>query len=138
MRHLLPIENFHQLASQARRRKLVLVVMVSRKDCPYCHRLRREVMEPMIKGGDFAGEILLGELFIDEGETVVDFHGRRVDAADLAHGYGVSLTPTVLFLAPDGRELAEKMVGITVMEMYFHYLSEAIDEAVKKLRSGAS
>ncbi len=127
-------DDLHQAARRARREGRVLVVLVSQEHCPYCHLIKEEILLPMIKGRDFADEILLGELFIDEGETVVDFRGRRVDAADFAHGYGVFVTPTLLFLDPDGRELVEKMVGINTVEMYFYYLSEAIREAVAKLR----
>ncbi len=124
------------VARRARKARRVLVVLVSQSDCPYCHLLKEEVLLPMVKGGDFADEILLGELFIDEGETVVDFRGRRRPAADFAHDYEVYVTPTLLFLDADGRELADKMVGVNTVEMYFYYLSEAIREAVARLRGG--
>jgi len=131
-------DDFRKAAAVARRERRVLVVLVSQYDCPYCHRIKEEIIFPMVKAGDFAGEILLGELYIDEGETVVDFSGRRVSAADFVHRYDVYVTPTLLFLDAGGHELAEKMVGINTMEMYFYYLSEAIREAVAKLRGTPS
>ena len=138
MTDLRRFDDFRKAGATARRERRVLVVLVSQYDCPYCHRIKEEIIFPMIKAKDFAGEILLGELYIDEGEMVVDFSGRRVSAADFVHGYGVYVTPTLLFLDADGRELAEKMVGINTMEMYFYYLSEAIREAVAKLRGTPS
>ena len=136
------IPRFHDLArlgERARREGRLIVVMVARSDCPYCRLLEREVFRPMIKGRDFADEILLGELFIDPGETLVDFGGRRLSAEKyIGQRYGVRLTPTVLFLAPDGRELAKRMVGVNTLEMYFYYLSETIREALVRLRREAS
>ena len=55
-------------------------------------------------------------------------------AAGFARRYGVFVTPTLLFLGPDGEELAEQMVGINTVEMYFHYVSESIQEGLKRLR----
>ncbi len=136
------IPRFHDLArlgERARREGRLIVVMVARSDCPYCRLLEREVFRPMIKGRDFADEILLGELFIDPGEALVDFEGRRSSAEKyIEQRYGVRFTPTVLFLAPDGRELAKRMVGVNTLEMYFYYLSEAIREALARLRREVS
>jgi len=87
----------------------------------------------MILGGDFKDQILIRELFIDAGETVVDFRGRKRTAADFMHDYQVSFTPTLLFLGMDGRELEKKMTGINTVEMYWYYLSESIQAAIRKL-----
>jgi thioredoxin-related protein len=133
------LQRFHDLsgvAARARREGRVIVLLVSQKECPYCHKLKEEVLQPMVKAGDFADKILLGEIFMDAGEKVVDFDGREVAARDFAHRHGVYVTPTLLFLSPDGKPLAEKMVGITTIDMYFYYLSEAIESAVARLRAG--
>ncbi len=135
------IPRFHDLArlgERARHEGRLIVMMVARSDCPYCRLLEREVFRPMIKGRDFADQILLGELFIDPGETLVDFQGRRKAAEKFAkERYGVTLTPTVLFLGPDGRELAKRMVGVNTLEMYFYYLSETIRQALARLGRAA-
>ncbi len=131
-------DDFRALAARARRERRVLVVLISQRECAYCHKIKEEVLHPMVKAGDFANEILLGEVLIDAGETVADFSGRRVSAAHFAHRYGVYVTPTLLFLDPDGHQLVKKMVGINTLEMYFYYLSEAVREAVAKLRGRRS
>lgn len=131
-------DDFQALGRRAREKERLLVVLVSQHHCPYCELIKAEIIRPMIKGRDFYDQILLGELFIDEGEEVVDFQGRRRSAADFAHGYGVKVTPTLLFLGPDGRELVKKMVGINTVEMYFYYLSEAIRQGVARLRRRAA
>lgn len=128
------IEDFRQAGERARREGRLLVVLVSQHHCPYCEKIKAEIIRPMIRARDFADSILLGEIFIDEGERLVDFQGKRVPAADFAHGYGVFVTPTLLFLGPDGREAAKQMVGINTVEMYFYYVSESIREGLQRLK----
>lgn len=130
--------DFHRLARDARLEGRLLVVLVSQVDCPYCELIKREIIHPMIKGRDFEGEILLGEIMIDDWEWLVDFDGNRVAAADFAHAYGVVVTPTLLFLDANGRELAKQMVGINTVEMYFYYVSESIKKALARLRAQPS
>ena len=122
------------LARLARDQKRVILLLVSQEDCPYCHLIKEEIVCPMILGGDFKDDILIRELFIDEGERIVDFQGMEREAADFAHGYGVYVTPTLLFLASDGKELENRMTGINTVEMYWYYLSEAIGAAIHKLK----
>lgn len=130
--------DFHDLSRRARREGRLLVVLVSQVDCPYCELIKSEIIRPMIKGRDFEDEILLGEIMIDDGEWLVDFDGEKVAAADFAHAYGVFVTPTLLFLDAGGKELVKQMVGINTVEMYFHYVSESIKEALARLRGRAS
>lgn len=130
--------DFHRLGQRARREGRLLVVLVSQVDCPYCELIKSEIIRPMIKGRDFADEILLGEIMIDDGEWLVDFDGEKVVAADFAHAYGVFVTPTLLFLDPGGHEMVKQMVGINTVEMYFHYLSESIEKALANLGKKAS
>ena len=44
------------------------------------------------------------------------------------------MTPTLLFVDSQGRELAERMVGVTTLEFYGGYLDQAIDASSDKLR----
>jgi thioredoxin-related protein len=128
------IEDFSRAGERARKEGRLLVVLVSQHHCPYCEKIKAEIIRPMLKARDFGDSILLGEILIDQGERLVDFQGRQVPAADFAHRYGVFVTPTLLFLGPDGRELAKQMVGINTVEMYFYYVSESIREGLRRLR----
>ncbi|WP_456416133.1 thioredoxin family protein [Thiolapillus sp.] len=132
------IHDFPATARLAKRERRVIMLLVSQEDCPYCHLIKEDVIRPMILGGDFKDEILIRELFINEGETIVDFQGMEREAADFAHGYGVFVTPTLLFLGADGNELVQKMVGINTVEMYWYYLSESIRGAIDELKRKAA
>ncbi|BAO44795.1 conserved hypothetical protein [Thiolapillus brandeum] len=130
---ILRTHDFQRLAETARREQRLIMLLVSQVDCPYCHLIKEEVIRPMILGGDFREQILIREILMDEGERLVDFQGQETEAADFAHGYGVFVTPTLLFLGADGRELAKKMTGVNTIEMYYYYVDQSIREALKKL-----
>ncbi len=127
------IYDFSTAARLASREQRVIMLLVSQEDCPYCHLIKEDVIRPMILGGDFKDDILIRELFIDEGETIVDFQGMEREAADFAYGYDVYVTPTLLFLEAGGHELVKKMVGINTVEMYWYYLSESLRGAIDRL-----
>ena len=89
----------------------------------------------MILSGDYADRIIMREIFIDLGTDLRSFSGEIADSAFFAHEYGVYLTPTLLFLGPDGEELSKRIVGINTPEMFSFYVDAAIDDAVKKLHT---
>ncbi len=130
---IIRVQDFQALAQRARRERRVIMLLVSQADCPYCHVIKEEVIRPMILGGDFRDDSLIREMFMDEGEKIVDFQGKTMDAADLAHGYGVFVTPTLLFLGPDGQELSKQMAGVNTIEMYYYYVAQSIRAALDRL-----
>ncbi len=131
------LQKTEDLAADARlaaRQQIPILLLVSLEDCPFCIQIKQEILNPMVLSGDYDDRLLMREVFIDDGERLRDFQGKEVDGASFALRYDVMLTPTLLFLDPEGRQLVEKMVGIQTPEMYFLYVDAAIDEAVSALR----
>jgi hypothetical protein len=52
-----------------------------------------------------------------------------VPTAEFAARYGVSLTPTLLFLNADGIELSERLIGIWSEDFYGGFIDSRIDTA---------
>ena len=123
---------------QAGAKQVPILLVVTQEHCPFCHRVKDEILVPMLISGDYQGRVLIRELLIDPGETVRDFQGRQRDAREFAHEYKVWVTPTLLYLGPDGQELRPRILGINTMEMYGYYVDEGIDESLRRLRSGDS
>jgi hypothetical protein len=116
-------------ALAAARRGEPLILLVSLPGCPYCERLRREHLAPLLReSGGGVVQIDLGSR-----EPVVDFDGatRSHDAIALARH--ATFTPTVLLLGPRGDELAERLVGAGVPDFYGAYLEQRIVTARKAL-----
>ncbi len=113
---------------------LPLMLLVSQQHCPYCVRIKEEILGPMVKSGEYADRVLIRELFIDAGSRVRDFAGREREGAAVADDYGVDLTPTLLFLDARGRELSKRLVGLYTVEMFPFYVEAALEEASRKMR----
>lgn len=129
-----PIEEAADLAALGQRAAangMVIMLLVSQDHCPYCVLIKEEIVRPMIRGGDFPGQLLIRELFIDLDRRVIGFDGEDWDAGTLAAHYEATLTPTLLFLGPRGEELSDRLVGINTPEMYFYYVDEAIRKALQ-------
>ena len=134
--HLPLVQDLTALGRDARARGLPILLLVSRSDCGYCEKLVDEVIGPMVKSGEYRDRILIRELMSDAVEPVRDFSGRWMPADAVAGRYRASLTPTVLFLDPEGRELAPRIRGINTVDLYGFYLDRSIERAIERLNTG--
>lgn len=126
------------LAADARlalERRVPLLVVFSAEHCGYCELLEAEILRPMILSGEYEDRVVIRKVMLDEGRELRDFDGRRVEADTLMVRYDVSVTPTMLFLGPDGRELAPRIVGINTPELFGGRVDAAIEAASERLRS---
>jgi len=119
---------------QAGRACVPLLLEFAADDCDYCTLLEEEVLNPTLLNRDYEQRVLMRKLVLDRGIKLRDFAGKSINASDLANQYRVFVTPTLLFVDSKGRELAERMIGVTTLEFYGGYLDQALDVAQEKLR----
>ena len=124
------VEDFQQLGNEARQRQIPILLMVSQYHCGFCERMREEVLGPMVLSGDYTSRVLIRELRMDPGSTVRDFQGERLTAAAFSARYKTRVTPTLLFLDAQGKEAAERIVGINTVDYLLFYIEDAINEAL--------
>jgi len=110
------------------------MLLVSQVYCPYCVLIKEEIIHPMIKGEDFAHQLLIRELVIDKAGAITGFDGKTIDARAFAKQHGANLTPTLLFLDEKGNELTDRMIGINTPEMYFYYVDQSIRKALVAMK----
>ncbi|MCV6611133.1 MAG: thioredoxin fold domain-containing protein [Amphritea sp.] len=104
-----------------------LLVLVSQPDCSYCELVEEEVLEPMQLSGQYDGRLLFRNLIIHDGRDVTDTDGTMISASQLARRYNSSMTPTLLFIDPQsGAEIADKMIGVSNIEMYGFYVDKQV------------
>ncbi len=118
----------------ARDRKLPILLVFSAHHCTYCELLEDEILKPMLLSGDYRERVLIYKVMLDEGTELHDFNGNRITADTLSQHYDVYVTPTMLFLDSDGRELSERILGINTVEMFGGLVDEAIDISLQQLR----
>ena len=122
----------------AQEQRLPVLLAFSADECSYCEMLEEDFLEPMLLGGDYRDKIIIRKLILDNGSSVIDFNGKTVDATRLSDNYRVFVTPTILFVDANGKELAERMVGINTPELYGGYLDACIETALLSIRNPGS
>jgi thioredoxin-related protein len=122
---------------QAREARLPILLTFSAIVCDYCRQLEDEFLRPMLISGEYTDKVLIRRLLLDNGSRVSDFSGDRIAATQLADRYRVFVTPTLLFVDGNGKELARRMLGINTPELYGGYLDNCIDTALYSIRDPA-
>jgi thioredoxin-related protein len=108
-----------------------LVVMTTLSGCPYCDLVRNHYLLPMRREG------LVQAVQIDirdRTSNLQNFAGESTTPAEQARAWKARFAPTVLFLGPNGQELAERLVGVAVPDFYGEYLQARLSEARSKLK----
>ena len=126
-------EDFATEASLARQAGVPLMVVFSTDDCPYCVRLKNQVLRPLVQNGKLSKKVLLREFNIDIGGKVTDFDGERVRSRVFVSRYDIYATPTVVLVDYDGEPLATPIVGYNEPDAYTEQLNETIDSATMTL-----
>ncbi|RMG30258.1 MAG: hypothetical protein D6721_04240 [Gammaproteobacteria bacterium] len=127
------VQDLQALGREARARGLPILLAFMASDCAYCETVEEDFLVPMLISGDYDDRVLIRKVVIDGNAWLRDFDGRRIDPEDLARRYGVRMTPTLLFLDPGGREIAERMVGLTTPDFYGGYIDAGIAQARRHL-----
>ena len=131
-------ENLQQDGVQALALQLPILLTFSADDCGYCELLEENFLQPMLLSGDYDDRIIIRKLILDDGSSVTDFSGRQTEATRLSDRYRVFVTPTILFVDGNGRELAERMIGINTPELFGGYLDACVATALASIRNPAA
>ncbi len=127
--------DFNALQQQMRHQSLPLLLAFRADYCGFCRKLETEHLEPMVRDGQYATRILIRRFDVGSDQTLTDFNGNKISAEAFAERYQASLTPTLLFLDAEGKEVAERLLGYNSPDFYGAYLEQAIStaqQAVKK------
>lgn len=127
--------NFQQLAQQMKQENRGLVLMLHAEHCSYCTQMDEEILSPMVLSGEYDKRIYIRKLQIDEARDVIDFSGKTVEPSDISLHYNAMLTPTLVFLNHEGKEMVKQMVGINTIELFGAYLDNEIDDMMKLILS---
>ena len=122
---LTPARDLQAEARQAARTGFPLVLMFSRKDCPYCITVRRDYLAPLTRIPRFE-HVLLRQIDQDRDTPLQDFQGRPTTHAAFAAREKIRLVPVVGFYGPEGQHLSEAIIGARLPDFYQSYLESAL------------
>ena len=128
---LLPAADLRAEAARAARAGAPLIVIYSRDDCKFCQTVKRDYLAPLAAGQK---PPVVREIGQDRAAPLTDFQGRATTHAAFAAGEKIKLVPVVAFYGPNGRQLAEPIVGARLADFYQSYLDEAIAQASHQLK----
>ena len=123
-----------EVAEDARNRRLPILLIFSATTCPYCILQEEEILKPMLISGDYGNKVIIRKVLVSEEPELVNFRGMAVSMDDFINHYRVQVTPTILFLDQNGKELAKRLVGINTVEMFGGDVDDAIELSLKKMR----
>ena len=92
--------------ARALKNKQALIVMVSLEGCVFCRQARQSHLSPMALSGT-----TIVQVDMRKNQAVLDFAGKLTTHDELTRRWKVSITPTLLFFGPGGKEVAERMEG---------------------------
>ena len=127
------VDNLTEVGRMSQEQGVPVVVFVSRDACPYCRTLRDSILKPMFAADKFEQRAILVEISLDRVESLTDFENQQITATAFGQLYQSEITPTLLFLDSEGREIAKRIVGISNLEFYGFYLQKSIDQALKAI-----
>jgi len=127
--------NLAEVARLSRQQGIPVIVFVSRDACPYCRTLRNTVLGPMSAADRFENRAILTEVSLDRVEPLTGFANKQLTAKEFGAHYRAEITPTLLFLDSEGREIGKRIVGISNLELYGFYLQKSIDQALLAIHS---
>jgi thioredoxin-related protein len=120
-------------AATASRKPLLLFFNLS--GCPYCRLALREAIVPMFRNAQWRDRIEFRQITIDDGGTLIDFDGQRINNREFARLRKGSFTPTVMLVDGSGQRLGDAIVGIANADFYGVYVEELASKAVAEMRT---
>ena len=119
-------------AQYAKKKNVVILLAFHDASCPYCDQMEEEVLIPMAADKANRKRVIIRKIM--SGSTIRDFQGKKIAASAFAQRYGSTFTPTLFFLDHGGKELTEKIVGISNAEYISYYVEQAVKKALRRLR----
>ena len=127
------IENWQSLSRNALETNLPIVVLLERSNCSYCEVVRKEFLNPLSKSARYKNKIVFARVSLDDGQQLINRLGEMISTEQFANQYGSKFSPTVLFLDGQGKQLADKLIGLSGRDYYGFYLEQGIEKALSSI-----
>lgn len=118
--------------AQALARRHPLVVMVSLPGCPFCRAVRDGHLGPLVA----QQAMPVVQIDMRSRRSVADFEARLTEHDALVRGWGIGTAPSLLFFGPQRREVAARLIGMTLPDFYGAYLDERLAQATRAVAVG--
>ena len=121
-------------ASEAREKRIPVLIAFTTRVCPYCRIARRDHLEPMFGSAKWRGKVVMLEMPLDTPESLRDFEGKTTDVRSFARQHGVRSVPTIIVFDADGKPVSTPLVGLLTRDFYSMYIEQAMEAGLVKMR----
>jgi len=126
------VSDFKALFKQAQAEQKVIMLEMSASYCGFCRQLEAEIINPMIISGDY-DNVIIRKLEIDGYYDIKMPNNEKITPSDYASKQNIFVTPTLLFLNGQGKEVAERIIGINSVDYFGAYVDDALKIGAEKL-----
>lgn len=102
-----------------------LLVLVSLERCPYCQWVRAQYLLPL----HARDRQPMVQVDMRSARPILDASGEARTHDELVRAWRIDAAPTLLFLGDGGRELAERLRGVSIPDFYGAYFDERLAAA---------
>ncbi len=92
--------------------KQAIVVMYHWEECPYCIRMKKEVLSRPDVQAYYRGHFTVLPIDTKGDQQITGFDGKTMSEKEFARAAGVRATPTFIFYGLDGKPLETRVGGI--------------------------
>ena len=131
---LVQANDLHKDAEQAQQRHVPILLMFAQHGCSWCHYVEEEQLKPMLRNADYRAKVIIRQVMTDDLGDITDFDGSQTDANTLAIRYNATLTPTLVFVDENGKQLAHNIVGVQNTEFYGGDLDNGLAQSAQMIR----
>ena len=113
-----------------------VVLLMATEDCSYCNAIKDNYLLPMSVSDEFKSKVLIRQLYVEDYSYLRNLQGEIVGGDQIGLQYRVDMVPTILFIDANGKELADRIVGVTNIDFFGSLLEQRIDQARKAQHAG--
>lgn len=113
-----------------------VVLLMATEDCSYCSAVKDNYLLPMSVSDEYKSKALIRQLYVEDYSYLRNLQGEIVGGDQIGLQYRVDMVPTILFLDANGKELADRIVGVTNIDFFGSLLEQRIEQARKALHAG--
>jgi len=129
------VSDLRVLKQQVNSSGLPVVLLLATEDCSYCQAIKENYLLPMSMSDEFKSKALIRQIYVEDFSYLRNLRGEIVGGDQIGIKYRLDVIPTVLFIDADGKELADRIVGVTNIDFYGSLLEERIAQDRKAQKS---
>ena len=131
--HILQSKDFRKDSQLAKQKKAPILILFSMEGCSYCRFVEEEHLKPMLRNANYMKKVVIRKVMTDDYGSVIDFNGKSLSGMDFSTRYRAYLTPTVIFVDHNGKQLS-RIMGVRNTEFYGGDLDKSLDISLQIIR----